>query len=61
MKCQCCGEQAKALVVWLSEPRADGSAAVKLLICTECSTQINSKEQRYAKASQDATDTWPSV
>ncbi len=45
LTCQCCDQPAKALIVWLSNPRDDGSAAVKLLICNECSASITQDRQ----------------
>ncbi len=40
MTCACCRLPATALITWISEPRADGSAAIKLAICLKCSERI---------------------
>lgn len=44
MTCACCRLPATAFITWISEPRDDGSAAIKLALCLKCSEQVKQEE-----------------
>lgn len=40
IRCQLCQQESTALMVWLSNPRDDGTHAVRILLCIPCSERI---------------------
>jgi len=43
MRCKLCGQFVDAVIVWLSQPREDGSHAIRMPLCLGCTESIDKR------------------
>ena len=46
MRCKLCGQFTDAVIIWLSEPRDDGTHAIRVPLCLKCSEQVSEQQKR---------------